>query len=278
MNWLNTHRVTLGGAHISYGAMLVALAVLAVGFGVSAKVSARIRSMGGELGGRDHSRSIAARVAGYTLRVATVALALQVTGIDIASLLAAGTVLAVGIGIAMQKVAENFVSGVILFAERSIREGDVIEFEGHIAKVQRMGIRATVAVTLDEEEIIVPNSILAQSAVKNLTLTDTTFRLRAKVGVSYDVDVDAVSALLSRAAEALAWRDPSRPPVVLVEDFGASSIDFEVSVWSTDVWNLRRGRSELRKAIWRALREAEVSIPFPQLDVRFPEAKVPTLR
>lgn len=273
MNWLNDHGLTVGAASVSYAALLLALLVLVMGFIVASKAGARIRRLGGDGAGQLRGRAVAAQVVGHTLRFATVAVALQVTGIDIASVLAAGAVLAVGIGIAMQKVAENFVSGVILFAERSIREGDIIEFEGRVAKVRHIGVRATIAVTLDDEEIIVPNSILAQSAVKNLTLTDVVYRLRVAIGVAYGSDVDRAAEVLESAATALSWREPSHKPVVLLTDFGSSSIDFEVSVWTSDVWALRRGQSDLRKALWRALRDAGIAIPFPQLDVHFPELK-----
>ncbi len=273
MNWLNNHGVTVGAATVSYASLLVALLVLLAGFIAASKAGARIRKLGGDGAGQLRGRAIAAQMVGHTLRFATVAVALQVTGIDIASVLAAGAVLAVGIGIAMQKVAENFVSGVILFAERSIREGDIIEFDGRVAKVRHIGVRATIAVTLDDEEIIVPNSILAQSAVKNLTLTEVVYRLRVSVGLAYGSDVDRATAVLDAVARELPWREPSRDPVVLLTAFGSSSIDFEVSVWSGDVWALRRGQSDLRKALWRALRDAGIAIPFPQLDVHFPDRK-----
>lgn len=269
MSWLNSHRLTIGGASVSYAAFLVALLVIFGGFLVASKVTKRIRTIGAESGPR--WRPVVAQIVGYLLRFATVSVALQVTGIDIASVLAAGAVVAVGIGIAMQKVAENFVSGIILFAEHSIREGDIIEFEGRIVKVQHMGIRATIALTLDDEEIIVPNSILAQSAVKNLTLTEVVHRLRVKIGVDYATDVDHAAEVLRVAATAVPWRDSSRDPIVLLLDLGESSIDFEVSVWTEDAWALRRHQSELRKALWRAFRDNNIAIPFPQLDVHFPK-------
>lgn len=272
MSWLTTRNLTVGAASVSYAALLIALVVTIAGFVLASKVTARIRSLGGETDARLRWRAVAAQTVGYALRFATVATALQITGINIASVLAAGAVLAVGIGIAMQKVAENFVSGVILFAERSIREGDIIEFEGRVARVQHMGIRATIAVTLDDEDIIVPNSILAQSAVKNLTLTENLYRLRVKVGVAYATDLDRAVEVLSAAAESIPWRAMERSPVVLLLEFGASSVDFEVSVWTQDVWGLRRGQSDLRRALWRALRDAKITIPFPQLDVHLAEA------
>lgn len=176
-------------------------------------------------------------------------------------------------GIAMRKVAENFVSGMILIAERSIREGDIIEFEGRIARVHHMGIRATIAQTLDDEELIVPSSILTQSAVKTLTLTQVVYRLRVVVGVAYSTDLDRATAVLRETAERVPWRELDRAHVVLLLDFGESSINFEVSIWTRDVWGLRRGQSDLRMAVWRALRDAEISIPSPQLDVHFDGAR-----
>lgn len=271
MNWLESKQISLGGASVSYAALVVAVILLVVGFIAASKVSHRIRTLGGHHESKLRWRAVIAQIVGYLIRLVAVVAALQVTGIDIASILAAGAVLAVGIGIAMQKVAENFVSGIILFAERSIREGDIIEFEGCIARVQQMGIRATIALTLDDEEIIVPNSILAQAAVKNLTLTEVIHRLRVQIGVAYESDVDRVSEILFAAAQSIPWRDDEREPIVLLLEFGASSIDFEVSVWTRDVWAIRRGQSELRKAIWRALRDNDITIPFPQVDVHFPD-------
>jgi small-conductance mechanosensitive channel len=209
------------------------------------------------------------RLTGYAIRAVTIVVALQVAGVNLGTVLAAGAVVAVGIGIAMQKVAENFVSGVILTAERSIREGDIVEFDGYISRVRHMGIRATIVQTLDHEEIIVPNSILTQSAVKNLTLTDSIYRLRVTVGVSYGTDLDVAEQVLRAAADSLEWREKERETVIRLLDFGTSSVDFEVGIWTRDVWGLRRGQSDLRKAIWRGLQDANITIPFPQLDVHF---------
>jgi small-conductance mechanosensitive channel len=271
MDWLNSHQLTLGGSSVSYGALLVAVLVLVVGLLFASKASSRIRAFGGNESANLRWRVVVAQVIGYAIRIASVAIALQVTGIDVASVLAASAVLAVGIGIAMQKVAENFISGIILFAERSIREEDIIEFEGCVAKVRHVGIRATIALTLDDEEIIVPNSILVQSAVKNLTLTEVVHRLRVTVGVDYATDVDRASDVLLAAAETITFRDRDRAPIVMLKEFGASSIDFEVSIWTRDVWGLRLGQSELRKALWRGLRDNDIAIPFPQVDVHFPD-------
>lgn len=263
MDWLESHRIDLGSLHLPIGSLLLALAVVVLGFFVAARIASRIRGATKGPGWR----ATLAKVGGYAVRVTAIALGLQIAGIQIGSVLAAGAVVAVGVGLAMQKVAENFVSGVILMAERTIREGDVIEFDGRVARVEHMGIRATIARTLDDEEIIVPNGLLTQSAVKNLTLTEPTCRLRVKVGVSYESDLESAERVLRAAAESIAWREVSHDPIVLLLEFAPSSVDFEVSVWTSDVWAIRRGQSDLRKALWRALKEASIQIPFPQLEV-----------
>jgi potassium-dependent mechanosensitive channel len=269
MRWLDAHGLEIGGARVPYAALLVALLIIIFGFFLASRLSGKIRNVGTLQVPPPRWRTTLAQVAGHALRLMTLAVALQVAGVNIATVLAAGAVVAVGVGIAMQKVAENFVSGIILYAERSIREGDIIEFDDQIAKVRHIGIRATIAVTLDDQEIIVPNSILAQTAVKNLTLTEPVYRLRVRVSVAYSTDVDRAVEVLGSAADNIPWREQDHAPVVLLLEFGASSIDFEVSVWTRDVWGLRRGQSDLRKALWRALRDASITIPFPQLDVHF---------
>jgi len=190
-------------------------------------------------------------------------------GIDLKALFAANALFAVAIGFAMQNISQNFVSGVILLVKRIIKPGDMIEFDGTVAKVQTMGVRATIVRTLDEEEIIVPNPYLVQNAIKNFTLQDADFRVRAPVGVTYDSDMKVVWSVLESTAARLEWRSKSRAPVVLLREFGDNSVNFEVSVWIDDPWRRQRRKSQLLDAIWWALKDAEIVIAFPQLGVHF---------
>jgi len=203
------------------------------------------------------------RLLHYCVLVVGLAVALQSIGISLASLFAAGAVAAVAIGFALQNILQNFVSGIILLAERSITETDVLEVEGTVVRIVRMGARATVAVTREEEEIIIPNSILVQSTVKNLTLTDQVYRVRSRVGVSYGSDMRRVEEVLRSAAESVEDRYREREPVVFMIDFGDSSVIWEVSVWAVDPWRAPRTRSDLNKAVWWGLQEAGITITFP---------------
>ncbi len=206
----------------------------------------------------------------YLILIAGVAVALQTIGISLTTVFAAGAVVAVGIGFALQNILQNFVSGLILLAERSIKETDVLDVESRTIQVERVGVRATIARTRDDERIIIPNSILVQSVVANYTLADSFYRVRATVGVSYGSDMRRVREVLAQAARTVAQRAMDKEPVVLLREFGDSSVVWEVSIWTGDPWRSPRMRSELNEAIWFALKDADITIAFPQLDVHFP--------
>jgi small-conductance mechanosensitive channel len=141
-----------------------------------------------------------------------------------------------------------------------------------------MGIRATIARTLDEEEIIIPNATIVQSNVTNYTMRDSVYRLRCTVGVTYGSDMRRVREVLEATAAGITWRLPNKEPVVFLADFGSSSVDWEVSVWMDDPWRVRRARSNLNEAIWWALKEADITIAFPQLDLHLDEPVVEAMR
>lgn len=209
------------------------------------------------------------RLTHYGVLVVGLGVGLQTVGINLSALFAAGAVVAVGLGFAMQNLAQNFVSGLILLLERSIKPGDVLQVDGKFVRVTKMAMRATHARTLDDEEIIVPNTALVQSSVTNYTLQDSFYRIRCPVGVTYDSDMVLVRRTLEEVAESMDWRSPGKPPVVLMTDFGSSSVDWEVSIWINDPWTVRRRRSDLNEAIWNGLKGAGLTIAFPQLDVHF---------
>ena len=218
------------------------------------------------------------RLVQYALMLAGLLLALQTLGVRVAALFAAGALFAVAVGFAMQNVIGNFISGVILLLERSIKPGDIVEVNDQIVEIREMGIRAAIGRTLDEEDLIIPSSQLVQSTVRNYTLRDPISRLRAQVGVTYDSDMKLVRQTLEQAARDITWRLQTKDPVVQMIGFGSSSVDFDVSVWFEDPWNRTRRRSDLHEAIWWALKDAGITIAFPQMDVHFDEAALRALR
>ncbi|MFW6089193.1 MAG: mechanosensitive ion channel family protein [Gemmatimonadota bacterium] len=215
------------------------------------------------------SVAVTARLLHYTIVLVGIGIALSTLGVQLGALFAAGAVFAVAFGFAMQTISQNFVSGVILLFERSIKPGDIIEVENRIVRVRELGIRATIARGLNEEDLIIPNSILVQSTVRNYTLRDALYRIDADVGVVYGADMGQVRETLQAVADGVEWRSTAQEPAVYMTEFGASSVNFTISVFTENPWNLRQQRSALNEAIWWGLKDAEIPIAFPQLDVHF---------
>ncbi len=209
------------------------------------------------------------RLLQYVIAVGGIGAALQSLGVNVIAFFTAGAFVAVAVGFAMQNILQNFVSGVILLVERSLKPGDILDVGGRVVRITRLGLRATVARTRDDEDLIIPNAMLAQQIVTNYTLRDSTFRVRAAVDVRYGTDLDQVFAALLRAAESIEGRLEQPEPRALLIAFGASGISFEVSVWVHDPWGARVTLSKLNVAVWRELQSAQIGVPFPQLDVHF---------
>jgi potassium-dependent mechanosensitive channel len=261
----------IGGTAVTVSSVATFVVLVIVTFWVS-WIAQRIIARSLERGGFAERATVALVKRGvhYLVLIVGVAVALQTIGISLATVFAAGAVVAVGIGFALQNILQNFVSGMILLAERTIKETDVVEVNDRTIQVERVGVRATIARTRDDERIIIPNSLLVQSVVANYTLEDSFHRVRTSVGVSYSSDMRKVREVLEKAAADVGHRVEDKAPVVLLKEFGDSSVVWEVSIWTNDPWRSPRMRSELNESVWWALKDADVTIAFPQLDVHFP--------
>jgi small-conductance mechanosensitive channel len=266
----------IGGVRVTLGSLVAVVVILVVGVFASRLVRSAIRRAFKLRGVTDAGTTLMVqRLVHYAIMTIALLSAFQTVGIDLDALLAAGAVFAVGFGLAMQSIAQNFVSGVILLVERSIRPGDVLEVEGEMVRVEELTVRNTIVRTLDDDQLIVPNSILAQGTVRNFTKGDPTYRLRVQVGVAYESDVPEVMSVLEAAGREMSWGLSDPPPVVLFRDFGHSALLFELSVWTQDPWRALRQRSAMRSAIWRGFKEAGITIAFPQLDVHLDTVSPP---
>jgi small-conductance mechanosensitive channel len=259
----------IGNTPLTVGTLVTALATILVTLIATALLERFVKRRFAARGVGGQGGTVAVQLLHYAMLGIGFSIAAQTVGINLSALFAAGAVFAIGLGFAMQNIAQNFVAGVIILLERVIRPGDIIEIEGQVARVEDIGIRSTRVRTRFDVDIIVPNAILVQTNVRNYTLGDSDYRVHIDVGVAYSEDMVAVHALLVRAARAIAWRVASKDPVVLVTAFGNNAVNFEVSVWCDDPWSARIRQSDLSLAIWRALTDAKVTIAFPQLDVHF---------
>lgn len=268
--WLVQPLFTIAGTHVTLLSLATFVAIVLCTLLISKVLKRALdRTIGERLAKNEGTRAAILRLLHYVVLIIGLSIGMQTVGINMNALFAAGAVFAVAIGFAMQNVVQNFVSGVILLTERTIKPGDILEVEGIVVKVVDMGIRTTVVRTWRDEELIMPNSILSQSIVKNYTLRDKRYRMGAVVGVTYDSDMKKVVQVLTDTASAMPWRLPEPEPRVMLQEFGSSSVDFGVYLSTDEPWLHRVYLSELRQAIWFAFKDAGITIAFPQLDVHF---------
>lgn len=193
---------------------------------------------------------------------------LQTAGIDLSALAIVIGSLSIGIGLGLQGITNNFVSGMILLFERPIKVGDRIEFGNLSGDVVRIAARATTLLTNDNIAVVVPNSELTSSPVINWSYPNARVRFNFPVGVSYDSDPEFIRSLLLQVAaeHSGVLKEPS--PDVLFAEFGESSLNFILRVWNVTHAD-RPGvlRSELNYAISKKFKEHNVEVPFPQRDL-----------
>jgi len=193
---------------------------------------------------------------------------LENTGIHLGALTVFAGAVGVGVGFGLQNIASNFISGLVILAERPITLGDRVEVAGITGQVQQIRARSTVIRTNDNITMIVPNTKFIDSPVTNWTYGDPRVRFRIPVGVAYGSDVGKVrEALLAAGREnPQTLKDPA--PSVFLNKFGDNSIDFELVVWSSEMsYRPSRYRSDLNFAIEEKFREAGIEIAFPQRDL-----------
>lgn len=221
-----------------------------------------------EVRGFSHGAQFAvAKIIRYAMIALGAMIATESMGIRLDALLAASTVLAVGIGFGMQNITQNFISGLILLIEQPVRKGDFIKAGDTVGVIDDIGLRATRVVTRDEVTIIVPNSMLITERVTNHSQPTLKVRIVIKVGVAYGSDVPKVRETLLRVTEADTHVLHDPPPEVRLEDFADSALLFSLLVWIPDARLDLRVASDLRFEIEEAFRKENIEIPFPQQDI-----------
>jgi small-conductance mechanosensitive channel len=270
----------LGGADVSLRSLLEgvlsAAVVMVVALWISAAIEARL--MIGAVSANLSLRKIAANAVRALLLLVGVLLAMSAAGIPIGALGVFGGALGVGIGLGLQKLAANYVSGFVILAERSLRIGDIVKVDGFEGRISDISTRFTVIRALNGRESIVPNEILVTQRVENSSLADPKVSINTTVQVAYGSDLDA---LLPRLAQAVAEvprviADPA--PVVQLAGFGADGLELQVSFWIRDPENGQGNvRSDVNLAVLRTLAAAGVEIPYPQRVLRTVTSSSPPL-
>ncbi len=209
--------------------------------------------------------------------------AIDAVGIDLTVFAVFGGALGVGIGFGLQKIIANFISGIILLLDKSIKPGDTIGVSGTYGWIQSLGARYVSVITRDGIEHLIPNEELITTRVENWSFSNLRIRQKIPVGIAYSSDVRIAIALCIGAATANPRVLDTPNPICLLRGFGDSAIDLEVRFWVVDPQNgLSNVKSEILLEIWDRFQENGIEIPFPQRDLHLrsvaPEARASSLQ
>ncbi|MGY8909495.1 MAG: mechanosensitive ion channel family protein [Flavobacteriales bacterium] len=200
--------------------------------------------------------------------------AMNASGVNVTAVFAASAALLIGVGLALQTLFQDILSGIFILVDQSVHAGDIIELEGKIGRVLDIRLRTTRAVTIDNRVLVIPNHLYLTNILFNWTENGTETREYVDVGVAYGSDVELVRELLVDIAQKNDKILKIPEPGVLFTDFADSSLNFRLAFSLNDSFEARFVKSDLRFAIDKAFRENNVTIPFPQRDVHvFTNAK-----
>lgn len=213
------------------------------------------------------TRQLAVKAAEIAIFGVAFLVAMNIAGVPLNSLAVLTGALGVGIGFGLQKIASNFVSGVILLLEGQATVGDYVELDGGEAgTIVKMTARAAILETYDGKWIVVPNEDFIVTRVTNYSDSGSANRYDVAFSVSYDTDINRIADIVVPAVAALDFvLDAPQPPDLELDNFGDSGIDFIIEFWVNGIDDGQyKYRSHVRFAVWNALRDAGIEIPFPQ--------------
>jgi len=228
---------------------------------------------------RPPTRELAAKAFEFAIFAVVGLILLNIMGLDLSALALLGGAVGVGLGFGLQKIASNFISGIILLLEGQATVGDFVELDGgESGTIIRMGARATILETFDGKWIVVPNEDFIVSRIVNWSDAGSGNRYEVDFSVSYDTDINIIPDLISEAVKKhpAVLSEPEAPDVEL-RAFGDSGVEFGVEFWVEGIDDgPNKYTSEVRFLIWNALKEANIEIPFPQREIRYREGHGPS--
>lgn len=205
----------------------------------------------------------------YVIIVFSIIAGFQILGFNFTILLGGAAALLVGVGLGLQNIFSDFISGIILLVESKIKINDIVEVDGLLCRVSDINLRTTTVLGRDDKYIILPNSLLTKNNIINWTYGDIASRFYVSVGVGYTSDIALVKKLLQEIIDNQPGALKSPEPFVRFVDFADSYLSFSVFFWSEDVYGVENIKSEIRTKIFEKFNEHNIDIPLPQRVVHF---------
>ncbi|WP_296386208.1 mechanosensitive ion channel domain-containing protein [Winogradskyella sp.] len=192
---------------------------------------------------------------------------LHSVGVNVTAVFAASAALLIGVGLALQTLFQDIISGIFILVDQTVHVGDIIEIEGKVGRVEEIKLRTTRAVTIDNKVLVIPNHLYLTNSLYNWTQNGTKTRESVEVSVAYGSDVELVRKLLLQTASTHPDVISSPEPVVVFTNFGDSSLNFKLIFTLADSFKAQFPKSDIRFEIDKLFREYNITIPFPQRDV-----------
>ena len=275
-SFINKPLFTVGTSGVSIMSIFMAILIFIAGIKVGKIYKTKVRTVNLPKNFTESTRVVLSNVGFYIIIATTFFISLKVIGINLSSLTVILGALSVGVGFGLQNIVSNFIAGIILMLENSIRIGDYIEISDDLRGIVKdIHIRSTTILTNDHIEVVVPNQTLFQNSVVNWTLSERVRRFRIPFSVAYGTKIEKVEKVILEALEKSELNyirdNPSKKPMVVFIAMNDSGIDFNLDVWVSgiDLIYPRRTASKFLKLIYNALYENNIEIPFPQMDLHF---------
>lgn len=210
----------------------------------------------------------------WVVFIAIFLVAMDASGVNVTAIFAASAVLLIGVGLALQTLFQDIISGIFILVDQSVHVGDIIELEGKVGRVLDIRLRTTRAVTIDNKVLVIPNHLYLTNILFNWTENGTETRESVNLGVSYGSDVALVKKILLATAKSHKTILKHPIPKVLFTDFAESSLNFKLIFTLNDSFETRFVQSDLRFEIDKKFKENGITIPFPQRDVHVFQNKI----
>ena len=194
-------------------------------------------------------------------------------GINVTAVFAASAALLIGIGLALQTLFQDIISGIFILIDQTVHVGDIIELDGKVGRVEQINLRTTRAVTIDNKVLVIPNHLYLTNTLFNWTENGTTTRENVEVGVAYGSDTELVKKILINVAKSHPDVFKHPEPIVLFTNFGDSALNFRLIFTLNDSFQAGIPKSDIRFEIDKKFRENNISIPFPQRDIHIIQNK-----
>ena len=215
------------------------------------------------------------KIVRVALMIFAIAVAMSAVGINLSALAIFSGAAGVGIGFGLQKIIANFISGLILLADKSVKPGDLVTIGDSSGRISAMNTRYISVAAGDGREFLIPNEDLITQKVTNWTYTDRNTLVKVSFGTSYDADPRAVCRLAVEIASNASRTLKSRPPNCLLSEFTDAGMRFSLTFWIPDPGDMDSVRSEVMLALWDAFKREDIHVPYPVREIRIRDGALP---